>query len=329
MNKWEQEAEEADLEHKKLLEELGKTDESADGKTPEGEAPNGEGEPAPGEGTPKEDKKPDDGAAPPDTKTEDEKLQAEHTKLLAAHSVLQGKYNAEVPRMAEEIAALKKESETLKASGPAKAPEKPIKGEISKRLADEYGEDFVSDIKELLMEDLKAEINAEIKPVKDKMEGVTTSQAATAKERFIKDLTEACAEWKDIKSDPKFSAFLSGVEPFSGRTRYDLAKEANDSGDGNRVATFYNAFKSSPLYKKPAAPPAPPKKDKEKFLTPNAKGGGSEPEDKPDKKIYSRRDVDEFYRTLPAKRRQNLISEADAKNLDKEYELAELEGRIR
>ncbi len=203
-------------------------------------------------------------------------------KLKQSFSVLQGKYNAEVPRLYGMVQDLTKENESLKTENEklkmATPPTPKLSSEGLKRLTDEYGEDFVKDMQALFKEEARteAEIIAKdvVKPFGEKLENVSHQTTMTARDRFLKDLTDAVSNWQIIKNDPAFLEYLSGIEEFSGRVRYDLASEAQDALDAQRVAAFYKDFanKTGKSLSTPEKNPTVPTggSSKAALLTPNA-----------------------------------------------------------
>lgn len=280
--------------------EEGNTEESAPDES--GESSNADN----GEGAGLENKnvdtkeQPDTGA---DTvpKSEYEELKSKYDAIVKEvgsqpYKVLQGKYNAEVPRLHERI-------RELEATKPAKADEGTIDtkkatpedlGGVLKILSEEYGESFAGNVHKLIRD----EINSAMAGVKVEVEGVKSTVAATREEKFLRELTELVPTWQETFNNPEFSNYLDNVDPMSGMTLRELALDANRKHDAKRLARFYKAFDES-QGKGETKESLPKEKDKrEALITPATSGkqntsvGGEKPD-------YIRStEVTQFYRDV-------------------------------
>jgi len=87
----------------------------------------------------------------PETATADTK---EYERLKQAHAVLQGKYNAEIPRLYQQIKDLEARLTPAKAE-PAKEEEQPQNlSDVFKKLTEDYGEDFAKGVRTLIREEI-------------------------------------------------------------------------------------------------------------------------------------------------------------------------------
>ncbi len=156
----------------------------------------------------------------------DKDWKAEYEKAKHKYDVLQGKYNAEVPRLSQELEELK-----------------------SKNVVDDNDDEPVSD--EDLFSGIPDDINVE-KIVEDKLKPVKDVVDTLANLTYTKTLTEKVPDWQNIYNDGDFIEWLNVIEPASGKTRLELAKEAENRRDADRVAWFLQQYKSSKS--KPASP---------------------------------------------------------------------------
>lgn len=218
-------------------------------------------------------------------------------KLKHSYSVLQGKYNAEVPRLYQRIKDLEGARESDASKKPEDAPQEPAPKNLATviaKLKEDYGEDFAGSVQLLIRE----ELGTAMKGVMTEVDKVKGTVAKTREEKFLEKLTEEVPNWQQIYNDPDFGNFLDQEDAYSGKTLRDLAVEANQSLDAKRLAKFYKAFNSSkqPVVKTETAPEEKPRDKREALITPAASGNqgsstvGSE---KPDR--IKADDIHKFY----------------------------------
>lgn len=270
------------------------------------------------------------GAEPKETGREDWK---------AKYHSLQGKYNAEVPRLsadlraanarneelAVEVGRLKAEIERLKAqpAQPAKPAETdPPKVNIPDEVMEVLGEDAVAAIRRVVA----TEIDAALVPVKQKAdaaaataEQVNADRAATARDRFFGELAAAVPDYEAIDAREDWKKWLAQVDPLSRRQRQQLLNEAAQAMDVQAVASFFAAFKQAAGIAEPAKPKVP-----ERLETPPQAGKPTAPV--VDKKIWTRAEMTAAYKDLAIGRR---YTHDEAARLQLELVAAAREGRVK
>lgn len=181
----------------------------------------------------------------------------------AKFHTLKGKYDAEVPRMADYIRQLEdkiRHLESAKASDPG-APPPPKADPVSDVNRDaliEYDEEFgkVFD----LVQQQRAEL-ATLKAALDQVQGnvsqVHQTQAQTALERYNSELARLVPDHKALDKDPAFNAWLNEPDGFSDNTRRDHGIAAVNAFDHVKVARIYNEYKSTLQAATPPPPPVP------------------------------------------------------------------------
>lgn len=266
------------------------TDPKPDGEDP---APGTQGEQAPAKAeettaTAQPEQKPaDDGG---EWKRKYEALVAE----VGADSFksLQGKYSAEVPRMAAEIRAYKAEKQDLERqvqelkqqleNVTTPAPQQQDTGSIKEkveRIRDEFGDDAA----DLLAGLIQAQNaggqqnptgNDELTTLRKEVDTLKHERQLTAKQQFDKDLLEAVPDWQAVNVDPAFHAWLAEHDPLSGAMRQELLDDAAKRLDARRVAAIFNAFKGPQKQATTSNQNAP----KERVVSPPR--GGAQQQDK-------------------------------------------------
>lgn len=266
--------------------------------------------------------------APAPVPSKDEDRQDWKSKYL----VLQGKYNAEVPRLHADVKELKEQVQALteKAAKAAVAPPPPApKPPNPADLADsaKFGEDTVSMVRRLAAEaaaQAAGEVRDELTPVKSKVdevasqaEAVATNQANARRVAFMAELTKAVPNWREIDQDDAFQAFLAEHAPQTRTPRQKFLEEAYADGDVLAVAGFFNAFTAS---KAPAALPG--SNPLERHVVPDPSGRSAPGSDK---KIWTKVEISHFYSEVAKGR----VSAAKADEIGKEIDAAAREGRVR
>ena len=206
-------------------------------------------------------------------------LQAELDRAQSALSTLQGKYDNEVPRYAQEVRELREmvssREEPKKEADPS---------ELLSSMKETFGDEFASELDAYL----DARVGKRVANLEGQINSVANATTQTAKGMFFDTLDSMVPEWKQIKDMPEFKKYLDVPDPFSGKTRFDLAMEAQEALDARRVASFYQAFKdTNPSMKKK-------KKPKGKLVAPNGSnkaGVGEEAE----VEFVTRDEIKRFY----------------------------------
>ena len=232
---------------------------------------------------------------------------------------LNGKYVAEVPRLAEEVRQLKHERDGLKqqleARPVANAPGADLpSGQTTESVVSTYGEDFVSAVSTIA--------NAQAKAIRDEFSSdveVLKADAGTrARDTFLRDLTAAVPSWQRIDAEAGFTAFLDEYDPMTGRLRREFFNEADRSNDAARIANFFATYaKSNTPVPKAAAVPPP---SMEHLVVPDSSASSEAPVGK---KLWTQSEVQQFYRDA----RNKKYTPAEYARIDADITAANAEGR--
>jgi hypothetical protein len=216
------------------------------------------------------------------------------------YEVLQGKYNAEVPRLAEELRSLKDELAAIKA-GQVKVEEKKKVGIVDllgqdpniESLKAEYPDVYnaVTFINQKAVDMLEAKIAT----IEGKLEETHIVTEKTAKENFYNDV-DTVKDWKVINKSQEFNDWLDERDPLTGFVRREILADAYGQMDSVRVKGFFQEFqKTVPPVVKPTTSTVV--EDKTVIGAPKG-AGGKIPVDKGEQKIeyIKASDVQKFYR---------------------------------
>lgn len=163
---------------------------------------------------------------------------------------LRGKYDAEIPRLAADLRALRSEKQEmerqLKELQEAKqAPESTgdTEGfdEAVRKLTDEYGEEFYDLLRKVARKEAGGQ--EDLKSMRKELEFLKQDRQLSKRERFDKDLLDAVPDWERVNVDPQWHAWLAETDPFTGEVRQTLLDRAAAALDAKRVAAIFTAFK--------------------------------------------------------------------------------------
>jgi hypothetical protein len=284
----------------KALQDNAESAQQRDSERNPGEVAPPEGYQTPGEGTPDGDNRQPLG------------WEEEFKKLSARFSVLQGKYNAEVPVLHAQIKEKDAEIARLQAGKPPEGSQVEFKPNASEtELIDLYGEDFVKYVKA----EAGKIVSDELGPLRERFEQMDAASTESVKKGFYEQLQEAHPDWESINLMESWLAFLGEVEPNSGLTRQEIISRAEERGDAEPVIRQLSAFKGQ-------------NKSGDQRFTATAVPGdtGGAPRRDTDERIYSASEIRQFYKDVTDGRYRG--KEDEAARLEAAFAVAHKEGRI-
>jgi hypothetical protein len=260
------------------------------------------------------------------------KLKDDLTYWKDRFEVVQGKYNAEVPRIAaenkelrEQISQLAKTVDDLKLRAKQSETNTSETNSAISTIKAELGDSVAKALSDLI--DAKAgniskSYEEKASNLENRVQDNLKRQALTEKQIYIKDLKTMVPDLEKKNSDPKWRRWLMNTAPLSrGRTYQQLLDEANSSMDAGGVAEIFN---SCPVFQNGHTRKEKP--NIEDIIEP-AKPKPGKHSDVGEKKIYSKAEVDKFRKDVLEGRYAR--DETTRQKLDAEYSNAFLEDRIR
>jgi hypothetical protein len=308
---------------------------------------------------------PADDAAPP-TGTPPEGATPPTEGWEQRYKVLQGKYNAEVPRL---IRQFNEQSEMVRdmrmqltatqnllaslsqqqrgtppaADQPAGTPAKP-----NRLVKDEEVQEFGADLLDVVRRAAREEIFGAMPDFERRMAPIAqrADQAAQAvgqvaqrvarndQQSVLDMLTEHVPKWQELNEDQGFLEWLDQVDPFSGHKRGALLDQAYKAHDGPRVVAFFSGYQKEHAAVTPPPPPAAqaqpaaqPQRKLEDLVAPGTpKSGAAVAPDGSGKRVFTRADISKFYADCTAGRYKDPAKRAA---MEAEIFAAQREGRIR
>lgn len=274
------------------------------------------------------------------------------------YKVLQGKYNAEVPRLQRQTSEMSGRLEQLQQQltatqgmlasfGQRAAAPVPESAPPARLVKDEeiqtFGQDLYDFVKRAAREATLPELEERIRPVRQQVEEVRgtaqnvvrrTSEAE--QQRVLAMLDAQVPDWRTLNEDHTFLDWLAKVDPYTGRQRGELLREAYVAHDGPRVVAFFKGFltEHATVAPQPAAPaPAPQaqagsQRTLEEFTAPGAvkpPGATSAPEGT-NKRIWAESEIKRFYDQCTAGVYRTNQKRRD--EIEREIHKAVAEGRV-
>lgn len=254
----------------------------------------------------------------------------------AKFHTLQGKYNAEVPRLSEtmrqqsaEIQRLTQLVEALQAKQPEPAQQtQQPQSTVDRDALTAYDEEFGKLVD--LIEAQKAEIEAlksQVGQVQGNVQQVGQAQQTTATELFWGKLYAVVPDFDAVNADPAFHTWLAEPDGLSGLTRKQIGDRALAEADHAKVARIINEYKSQRGKQKP-----PPQQS----ITPDTKPVNVDAQVAQIQApgvVFRQPEINEFYRKVqagfPFEWRGQIVKDAAAASLIRvEIQKAGIEGRI-
>ncbi len=274
----------------------------------------------------------------PATPAVDPELEA----LKQRFASLEGKYRAEVPRLQAANRDLQTRLEAahaaLEASRTPTPPAVPQAPLVTEKDNETFGADLIDLITRKATElwapreaALKAENETLRKKISEFEASVTTvvkSQEVSAHQIYLSKLTAAVPDWETINSDAGFLAWLGEVDKMSGLTRQQYLDHAYNTGDVERTAVIFNAWKAKVAAAQPPTPPVPSttKTDIQRQVEPGkSKSSPVVPVADPTTRIWTTEEIEKFY----AETRAGKVTAADQTKIEAEIDLAVATGRVR
>ena len=323
-----------------------------------------DGTPAPDQGNPPAAANSDAGQSPPDG---NQPAGDAGTPNPAAdgweqkYRVLQGKYNAEVPRLQRTVNEQSSAIEQLRAQvtatqgmlaalgqnrvaapagqGPAPAAQSSL---VKDEEVKEFGADLTDFIGRVAEQRLMSRIDQKIQPVQQQVDQVRNTAAQvvqantqTSHERLLATLDREVEGWRQQNNDPLFLEWLAQTDLLSGATRSDLLAQAYERFDAPRIAAFFKGYRNEHAVVTPPAAAAAPAQGQaasqrtlDDFVAPGQpKAGATGAQNGAGKRIWTEAEIKRFYDDCTAGKFKR--NPDQRKQIEQDIVSAAREGRVR
>jgi hypothetical protein len=239
--------------------------------------------------------------------------------------VMQGKYNAEVPVLQQEVSRLT--TELAKAQKPAGNAVQRAVSDLTPEEIENYGPDLIALIRRVAGGQASAANPAELETIKTELEGLKQhtqrseqEKAALAQEEFFQQLFKRVPDAAEINDLPAFHKWLGHMDAFSGKERQQLLIEAQTANDAYRAAALFQAFKDAQPAS--AAPPQARNIPLEEVQPRSTRTDAAPPAEG---KYWSSAEITQFYKDVALGKR---YTKAEAAAIDQDISDAVAKGRI-
>ena len=176
------------------------------------------------------------------------------------YKTLQGKYDAEVPRLFSEISSLKNQlAQAVRPQVQTPPPPPPSAGPLNiktilagdKALEEQlatFSEDYpeVSELLVKLTERAATVTNQRVnEAVNAQVQTVQEFQAETRSQHYWDVVNQELPDWQATRDDPAFASWLNEIDPYAGVSRADLTQDAIQKFDAHRVINIYKGFRAT------------------------------------------------------------------------------------
>jgi len=248
------------------------------------------------------------------------------------YSTLKGKYDAEVPRLHQQVreltdklGSIQKGMEDAKKAETEKPKEKV--SYITDADREEYGDDLI-DFQRRVAKEVSQEYDGRFeqqeKVIADLREQVSSTGSQVGEMGFAQKLNVLVPGFDQLDNDERWVSWLNEYDPMSRGPRRDQAQGAFDRGDADSVAHYVKLFRESvdPVDQTKANRQA----ELEKQVTPNRSASTSASKSLVGSKIYSVKQMDKAW--IKTKNLNTKGKYDEAAKLEAELTAAYMEGRV-
>lgn len=249
-------------------------------------------------------------------------------KFKARYLSLKGKYDAEVPRLHSELKEFKQNVfDRLESMTTKQKEQVPTEPDDIAKFKEEYGEDFVENLRKFIRLESKSELADSINSVQQQVSSVEETQIKVAQENFKNYIdSQVKGNWRTAweGKDPKFLEFLQKPDPSGLYTYGDLVQAYNDAWDADKLSKVFNAYYGEPAPTPEPKPKREPNPAQQAMVAPSRNNVHTAPDSK-DKTVWTQDSIKEFQRLD----RQGKYDSDTSKAMWEDLLSAANEGRIR
>jgi hypothetical protein len=272
--------------------------------------------------------------------------------------VLQGKYNAEVPRLQKQLNESNDDRRELKqrmlnlegmlaslqaVREPPKEEPKKAQPVISDEEREQFGDDLIDLIKRVSLNATLPEIESHLKPLEGRVkqvdEKVATSQKSMAeskRQQVFDRLAAAVPNWEQQNEDENFLNWLDEDEGLTKRPRAYFLTEAMKANDADTVIAYFTSFQGENAAATPSEPapaqeskPEPQVKLDELTAPGTPQTGTASAPNESGKRVWTRADITRFYEDRNEFIKRGKPIPKELQSLEKDIFAAQAEGRVR
>jgi hypothetical protein len=237
------------------------------------------------------------------------------------YKTLQGKYNAEVPALREQVQQLADQLRAVQEARSAQTPTQPQP--VEPKDLENFGADlvdFVNRVAAMKAAEAVQPLHQRFAGLDERVQGVAKETVESKEAQFYATLNHLAPDWTQINERPDWLEWLGQVDPVYGLPRQAALDHAIKQLNAERVVRVINAFKAQ------LPPPPKPPESLQNQVAPEPVGTGAAPP-VAQKPILAEAAVQRFYKDLAQGKYRG--REAEAKALEAQIDAAVAEGRVR
>ena len=272
----------------------------------------------------------------------------ERTDWKQKYNVLQGKYDAEVPRLSEQLRDANMRINGLEdrlastAPAPAAEPESKPRTDFTPEEIADYGEDLLDVMGRKAREIVESEYLPQMKTMTAEIGSLRTQIGETGQKVAKQETNEVFAQldgtvenWRKVNVDPAFHVWLDQVDPCRGETRKNLMLNAFNRKNAQQVKAFFDKYveENATVIPNPTAVPSgqggqtTTTLDLNEYVAPGQPRTGGDVSAPKDKRIWTNVEVGAFYSDVQKGRYKTRPD--DKARIEADIIAATTEGRIR
>ena len=236
------------------------------------------------------------------------------------YSVLKGKYDAEVPRLSQDVRDANGRITNLEGKLAGLATQTIIKPAPASRtdftpeeIAD-YGEDLLDVMGRKARGIVESEFRPQIDSLKTEVSHLKTQLGETGQKVGKFEINEVFAQldatvkdWRAVNVDPSFHEWLDRADPYSGHIRKDLLLQAFNRKNAHQVKAFFDGFgQENATVVPPSTDPQPPGQEGRRrstlnlgdYIAPGTPRSGGDTGAPKEKRIWTNQEIGAFYASV-------------------------------
>lgn len=244
---------------------------------------------------------------------------------------LQGKYDAEVPRLHQQIKDLSAMVDNLKhqVEAPKAPPQPETPPEPEKLVTDadieEYGEAFVDLQRRIAREEFGKDLSSLKQENAQLREMLERTGSQIGEMTFNQKLLQAVPDFEAVNADPRWAAWLDEYDPIIRAPRRAVAQDAFSREDATAVADYVKLFKSHLPQDTPKVSKPSRKAEVERQVQPDRASSNNTPRNQT-ARTYSTRQIESMFKKVAELGSKGRVDEAA--KLEKEIDSAYRDGRV-
>jgi len=264
----------------------------------------------------------------------DDSIEEVSESFKQKYATLRGKYDAEVPRLHQQVKeltdqmnAIREEAHAAKKVEAEKPKEKV--SYVTDADREEYGDDLIDFQRRVAKEvsqDYEERFEQQSRVIQDLQSKISNTDNQVGEVGFTQKLNALVPGFDQLDSDERWVAWLNEIDPMTRGPRRDQAQAAFNSGDAEAVAHYVSLFRGS------IEPVANGKSDRqtelEKQVTPSRSASTvASKSSNNSSKVYSEKELDRGWTKIRDLNSQGKYD--DAEKLEAELTVAYMEGRVK